>query len=140
MDVQGHVARGGTYAVEREGTDDLTGQVIAAAIDVHRAIGPGMLESVYQACLSDELRQRAIAFEEEVALPITYRGRVLKERFRLDFVVESRLIVEIKSVERLLQVHHAQLLTYLRLGGFRRGLLINFNVPRLVLGVRRVAN
>jgi GxxExxY protein len=118
--------------------DPLSERVIGAAIAVHRLIGPGMLESVYQACLQRELDLRGIPFQSWVALPVTYKGLTLTAHFCLDLIVDSQMVVEIKSVERLVGVHRAQLITYLRLGQFHRGLLINFNVARLVDGVVRV--
>ena len=120
--------------------DPLSHAVIGAAIEVHRGLGPGLLESVYETCLAHELRKRAVRFERAVQLPVYYDGLSMDTHFRLDLVVDGRLVVELKSVERLLPVHRAQLLTYLRLGGFRNGLLLNFNVPRLTDGVVRIAN
>ncbi len=117
----------------------MTDQVIGAAIDVHREIGPGMLESVYRICLEAELHFRGLACEAEVALPLSYRDRQLNAQFRMDLVVAKELLIETKSVERLIPVHTAQVLTYLRLSGLRRALLINFNVPRLMQGIRRIS-
>jgi GxxExxY protein len=133
------VKRERSYSHGLEGRDELSEQVIGAAIEVHRALGPGLLESVYQCCLAEELRFRGLSFNSELPLPIRYRGRCLDAGFRLDLVVESRLLVELKSIERVLPVHVAQVLTYLRVSGIRRGLLINFNAPRLTFGVRRVS-
>ncbi len=132
-------APGGTYSPEKEGHDALTERVIAGAIAVHRELGPGMLESAYQACLRQELHAHSIAFDSEVHLPIIYRGRQLKEHFRVDLLVERQLVIEVKSVDLIAPVHLAQLLTYLRIGQFERGLLINFNVARLTKGIRRVS-
>ena len=120
--------------------DPLSHLVIGAAIEVHRGLGPGLLESVYETCLAHELRKRSVRFDRAVQLPVIYDGRRMEAHFRLDLVVDATLVVELKSVERLLPVHRAQLLTYLRLGGFKRGLLINFNVDRLIDGVKRLAN
>lgn len=118
---------------------ELTGQIIGAAIEVHRALGPGLLESAYQACLARELSLRGIAFEREKPLPVEYKGLELDCGYRLDFLVEDRVVLELKAVDRLLPVHEAQLLTYLKLTGCRVGLLINFNVAVLKEGiVRRV--
>lgn len=128
-----------SYSEESEGRDDLTARVIGAAVAVHQVLGPGMLESAYQACICEELRHRQLRFESELSLPIHYRERKLEERYRMDLVVEASLVVELKSVDRLAQVHIAQLLTYLRLGKYERGLLINFNVARLTDGIRRVS-
>ena len=112
--------------------------VIGAAIAVHKALGPGLLESVYELALEQELGARGIPFERQKAVPIRYRGLILDTGLRLDFVVGGQIVVELKSVEHLLDIHHAQLLTYLRMGGYPVGLLINFNVTRLSQGIRRV--
>ena len=119
--------------------EDLTGNIIAAAIEVHRELGPGLLESAYQACLCRELSLRDLAFRTEVGLPVDYKGVHLDCGYRMDFVVEDKVAIELKSVEKLQPIHHAQLLTYLRLSKMRVGLLINFNVRVLRDGiVRRV--
>ncbi len=118
--------------------DPLTEEIIGAAIDVHRALGPGLLESAYEACLCLELGLRGLGFSSQVALPVDYKGRRVDAGYRLDLVVERKVVVELKAVERLLPVHEAQLLTYLRLGGFPTGLLLNFNVPVLKDGIRRM--
>ena len=118
---------------------ELTGQIIGAAIEVHRALGPGLLESAYQACLARELSLRDVSFEREKPLPVEYKGLQLDCGYRLDLLVEDRVVLELKAVGRLLPVHEAQLLTYLKLTGCRVGLLINFNVAVLKEGiVRRV--
>ena len=111
--------------------DPLSRAVIGAAIAVHKALGPGLLESAYRLCLEIELRERSIPFESEIALPVTYRGHQLGCAYRLDLLVGGVLIVELKAVEKLLPVHEAQLLTYLRLSGKKVGLLFNFNSPYL---------
>ncbi|HEX6882182.1 MAG TPA: GxxExxY protein [Planctomycetota bacterium] len=116
----------------------LSAQVIAAAIEVHRELGPGLLESVYRYCLLHELRERGLRTESEVPLAITYRGTPTPFRYRLDLFVEQALIVELKAVHALEPLHTAQLLTYLRLAHRPLGLLINFNVPILSRGIRRV--
>lgn len=118
----------------------LTGQIIGAAIEVHRALGPGLLESAYEECLCHELLARKIRFERQVALPIRYKGIVLECGYRLDLLVDDQVVVELKSVEKLELIHMAQLLTYLRLKGCRLGLLINFNVPLLKDGICRLIN
>lgn len=118
--------------------DPVVGLVIAGAIDVHKVLGPGLLESAYQRCLAYELTLRGVPFIQEVRLPICYKGLPTDCGYRLDFVVDRSLIVEIKCVDRLAPIHSAQLLTYLRLSHAQRGLLINFNVPRLVDGVRSI--
>jgi GxxExxY protein len=119
--------------------NEITETVIGAAIEVHRAIGPGLLESAYVQCLCFELSLRQIPFVMEVSLPVMYKGLRLDCGYRVDLVVADAVVVEIKAVERLAPVHEAQLLTYLRLGGWKAALLINFNVPLLREGiVRRV--
>ena len=117
--------------------NELTREVIGAAIEVHRALGPGLLESAYQQCLRRELSLRGIPFECERALPLDYKGIHCECGYRLDLLVGGAVVVEVKSVEALAPVHEAQLLTYLRLGGWHVGLLINFNVPVLKQGIRR---
>ncbi len=135
---RGPRAPGPRFRGPRDG-DALTRDVIGAAIAVHRALGPGLLESVYQLCLAHELRRRGMSFLTGVHLPLDHDGVRLPTHLRLDLLVENHLVVELKSVERLLPVHDARLRTYLRLAGHHRGLLINFNEARLVDGVRRFA-
>jgi len=115
----------------------LTERVIGLAIGVHRELGPGLLESVYEECLCSEFAEAKLDFRRQVTVPIHYRGRVLEAGFRADIVVAQELILEIKSVESLMPKHEAQLLTYLRLSKYRLGLLMNFNVLRLIDGLRR---
>ena len=107
--------------------EELSEQIIGAAIEVHRATGPGLLESAYQAFLAHELTLRGIRFAKEVALPALYKGVRLDCGCRMDFVIEDRIILEVKAVEKLIAIHEAQLLTYLKLTGMRVGLMINFN-------------
>jgi len=118
----------------------LSYQVIGAAIEVHRWLGPGLLESVYEAALCSELMLRKVKVTRQKKLQITYKGQTLGCELRLDLLVEGILIVEVKSLERILPIHKAQLLTYLRLQDLRIGLLINFNVVLLRDGVRRILN
>ena len=118
----------------------LTGEVIGAAIEVHKALGPGLLESAYEECLCHELRLRGIQFERQVELPIEYKGTKLNCGYRMDVVADDQVILELKSCEALHPIHEAQLLTYLRLTGRKVGLLINFNVPILREGIKRLAN
>jgi GxxExxY protein len=119
--------------------EGLTEQIIGAAIEVHRLMGPGLLESSYQLCFCRELDLRGIPFRSQVELPVVYEGVRLDAGYRIDVVVAEKVVVELKSVEKILPVHEAQLLTYLRLGGYNVGFLINFNVPLLKDGiVRRV--
>lgn len=119
--------------------NDLTGNVIGAAMDVHGKLGPGLLESTYEACLAAELTRRGLRFERQVEVPIVYDGLLLECGYRLDVLVERQLVVELKSVTALDEVHTAQVLTYLRFGGWPVGLLLNFNVERLRHGgIRRL--
>jgi GxxExxY protein len=115
----------------------LTGQIIAAAMEVHRALGPGLLESVYQACLARELQLRNVDFVQQIELPVSYKDVRLDCGYRIDLVVGNRVVVELKSVQEILPVHEAQLLTYVRLTKLPVGLLINFNVPVLKQGIKR---
>jgi len=117
---------------------DLTGQIIGAAIEVHRELGPGLLESAYQACLAREFSLRNLPFEQEKPLPVEYKGARVDCGYRLDFVVAEKVVVELKAVNVVQKVHEAQLLTYLKLTGCRVGLLINFNVPVLKDGIKRM--
>jgi GxxExxY protein len=119
------------------GLNGLSGAIIGAAIEVHRQLGPGMLESAYEACLEFELTARGHSVERQKALPVTYKGSALDCLFRLDMVVDGKVLVELKSVESLLPVHRAQTLSYLRLSGLPLALLINFYGPTLKEGVRR---
>jgi len=117
--------------------NQLTQEIIGAGIAVHRVLGPGLLESAYQKCLSQELALRGIPFEYELPLPLEYRGLRLEAGYRLDLLVAGRVVVEVKAIESIAPIHEAQLLTYLRLGGWTVGLLMNFNVVVLKDGIRR---
>ena len=117
---------------------ELTGQVIESAIEVHKEIGPGLLESAYEACLAHLLSERGLKVEKQKQLPVTFRRVELECGYRIDLLIEDKVIVELKSVERLEPIHEAQLLTYMRLSSCRVGLLINFNVPRLRDGIKRM--
>lgn len=120
-------------------SEALTQAIIGAAIEVHSQLGPGLLESVYEECMRQELLLRDIPFKAQIDLPVVYKGKETGGKYRIDLIVADEVVVELKSVEHLLGVHQAQLLTYLKLTGKRVGLLINFNVPVLVRGiVRRV--
>jgi GxxExxY protein len=119
--------------------DILARTVVDAAFKVHTELGPGLLESVYQACLQHELRKRGLHVESQVALPITFDGLLIEAGLRIDLLVESKLIVEVKATEENHPVHQAQLLTCLKLSQKRLGLLINFNVPRIRDGIKRIA-
>ena len=118
----------------------LTGRIIAAAIEVHRYLGPGLLESAYEQCLCRELDRRGINFERQVALPIDYKGYRIDSGYRLDLVVDHRVVVELKAVRQLEKIHEAQLLTYLKMTGLNLGLLLNFNVVLLKDGIKRLVN
>ena len=115
----------------------LTGEIIGAAIEVHRHLGPGLLESAYQQCLAKELELRGIPYKSEWPLPLEYKGLRVKCGYRVDLLVADSVVVETKAVEAIAPVHEAQLLTYMRLGGWKVGLLINFNVLILKTGIRR---
>lgn len=117
--------------------NDLTNRIIGAAIEVHKVLGPGLLESAYQVCLEHESKLRSIPFERLVDLPLNYKGIHLEAGYVIDLIYDKRVIVELKAVERVIPVHEAQLLTYMRLTGTRVGLLINFNVPVLKDGIYR---
>jgi GxxExxY protein len=111
-------------------------EIIGSAIAVHRALGPGLFERVYERCLEYELGKHGLTFERQVALPLIYEGLAIPCAYRVDFVVQNEVLVEVKAIERVLPIHHTQVLTYLRLSGLRQGLLVNFNVPRLVDGIK----
>ena len=118
--------------------DDLSNKVIGCALEVHRVLGPGLLESAYERALCHELVGAGLKVETQVPVPINYKGVTLDCGFRLDLLVDSKLIVELKSIDALQPVHEAQLLTYLKLTGLKIGLLINFNVPLLRQGLKRL--
>ena len=120
--------------------DELTEKIIGGAIEIHRALGPGLLESIYEECLVVELGLRGLEFERQKSISIDYKGRRVAAELRIDLLVERRVIFELKAVEKLLPVHEAQLLTYMRLCQVRFGLLINFNVPVLKDGLKRLVN
>lgn len=118
----------------------LTKRIIGAAIEVHRVLGPGLLESAYEECLARELLLQGLSFKRQQPLPVTFKDLHLDCTYRLDFVVEERVILELKAVEKILPVHEAQLLTYLRLSGLKLGLILNFNASVLKHGIRRMIN
>jgi GxxExxY protein len=120
--------------------NQITDRIIGCAIEVHRTLGPGLLESAYEECLDYELRESGLRVKRQVALPIRYKEIELSAAFRMDLLVEELVIVEVKAVDQLLPIHEAQLLTYLRLTGCRVGLILNFNVPILKDGIRRLVN
>lgn len=120
--------------------NDISYLIRKAAYDIHVALGPGLLESVYETLLCHELRKSGLSVQVQVALPVIYDGLRLENGFKMDLVVENKVVVELKSVEVLLEVHHMQLLTYLKLSGYKLGLLINFNVPYIKNGIFRKVN
>jgi GxxExxY protein len=117
---------------------DLSERVLGACIEVHRLLGPGLLESVYEECLCHELSIRGLSFERQMQLPIEYKGTLLAQTYRADLIVERSLLVEVKSVESLLDIHAAQVITYLRIGDLPSGLLVNFNAMTIRSGLRRL--
>jgi GxxExxY protein len=126
--------------MNRAGFDELTSEIINAAIEVHRALGPGLLESAYEQCLCRELELRGIPFVQQQPVPVEYKGVRLECGYRLDLCVASRIVVEVKAVSELVKIHDAQVLTYLRLTGMSVGLLLNFNVPLMKDGIRRIVH
>jgi len=127
-------------AAETLSENQITEQVIGAAIEVHRELGPGLLESAYEECLCHELTLRGLRFRRQVELPVEYKGIKLDCGYRMDVVVDELVVVELKAVEKLLAIHEAQLLTYLKLSHRTVGLLINFNVPLLRDGLKRIVH
>ncbi|WP_316975651.1 GxxExxY protein [Shumkonia mesophila] len=117
--------------------DPLTEKIIGAAIEVHRHLGPGLLESAYQECLCQELARGGLTVKRQVVLPIAYKGVQVEPGFRVDMIVEDNVLLELKAVERILPIHEAQVLTYLKLSGIRTGLLMNFNAMPLKNGIKR---
>lgn len=120
--------------------NELSSKIIGAAIEVHRTLRPGLLESTYEECLCHELSLRGVLFERQEPLPVKYKGKTLDCGYRLDVVVENVIIIELKSCDNIEPIHKAQLLTYLRLSGVKLGLLLNFNVPVMRDGIVRVVN
>ena len=123
--------------LQRTERDALTEKIIGCAIEVHRTLGPGLLESTYEQCLARELSLQDVVFRLQVPVPVEYKGVHLDCGYRIDVLVDQQVILELKSVERVLAIHEAQLLTYMKLADITKGLLINFNVRRLVDGIRR---
>ena len=123
-----------------ESYNALTSEIIAAAIEVHQRLGPGLLESAYEACLVHELRKRGLRALSQVGLPVIYDEVTLDVGYRIDILVEDRVIIELKAVEKVSPLHEAQLISYLKLSGMKVGLLLNFNVNRLKDGIKRLAN
>ncbi len=114
--------------------------IIGAAIEVHKFLGPGLLETVYETCLVEELEQRSLKVQQQVRLPLYYKGNLTKKFFVIDLLVEDEVIIELKAVDKVMPIHENQLMTYLKLTQKNMGLLINFNVPRLIDGIRRRLN
>ena len=121
-------------------TNEVSGVIVDAAMKVHTILGPGLLESAYEACLKHELTQRGLKILGQVVLPLKYEGMDIDAGYRIDLLVEDKVIVELKAVEKLLPIHEAQLLSYLKLSGRSVGLLLNFNVPMLKSGIKRFIN
>src|SRR6266849_3921521 len=125
---------------ENDRFDEISHRIIGAAIEVHRNLGPGLLESAYQSCLAFELKQLGVKLEEQKPLPVIYKDMRLDCGYRLDLVVEDEIIIEVKAIEKLVPIHEAQLLSYLRLAKKRVGFLMNFHVPVLKNGLKRIVN
>ena len=136
MEHQGHEGHQGHQEIGA-GLDDLARTEVDAGLKIHKALGPGLLESAYEHCLAHELRNRGVAVQRQVALPIVYEGLTLEVGYRLDLLVQNSIVVEVKAVDALTRVNDAQVLTYLRLSGHRLGFLLNFNVELFKQGVRR---
>ena len=120
--------------------DRLGEAILGCAVKVHRALGPGLLESAYESCLAHELAKAGIGFERQLSLPVVYDGLCIDAAYRLDLLVERRIVVEVKAVEKIAEVHRAQLLSYLKLGGFHLGYLLNFNSALMKGGIVRLLN
>ena len=118
-------------------TEEIATEIVDSAYEVHSGLGPGLLESVYEDCLSFELADRGLEYQRQLVLPVRYKQHQIESGLRVDFLVENRIVLEIKAVEALLKVHTYQLLTYLKLGDFKLGFLINFNVPLFKQGIHR---
>jgi GxxExxY protein len=130
----------GKATPERQKVNKITEQIIGAAIDVHRELGPGLLESAYEACLAYELIRRGLKVERQKEIPLQYHEVILDCGYRMDLLVQETVVVEVKAQDRLLPIHEAQLMSYLKLSGCKVGLLINFNVKILTSGVKRIVN
>lgn len=126
--------------MENEKYNEVTGKILQAAIAVHKELGPGLLESVYEYCLCKELHSSGLSAVNQYMLPLYYKGENLNKDFRIDVLVENKILIEIKAVERILPVHEAQVISYLKMANLKVGLLINFNVPVIKQGFRRFVN
>jgi GxxExxY protein len=120
--------------------NQLTSEIISSAIEVHRNLAPGLLESTYEECMAYELQERKLKVERQLELPIIYKGNQLKQGYRIDLLVDNQVVIELKSVNKIEPIHDAQLLTYLKLANKRYGLLLNFNVPIMKQGIKRLLN
>ena len=120
--------------------NQLTSEIISTAIEVHRHLGPGLLESTYEECMAFELQHRNLAVKRQLELPIIYKGSKLNQNYRIDLLVNNQVVIELKSVSKIGPIHNAQLLTYLKLAKKRYGLLLNFNVPVMKQGIKRLLN
>ena len=120
--------------------NQLTNEIIGSAIEVHRNLGPGLLESTYEECMTYELQERQLTIKRQIEIPVLYKGIQLEQNYRIDLIVNNQVIIELKSVNQLEPVHDAQLLTYLKLANKRYGLLLNFNVPVMKQGIKRLLN
>ena len=120
--------------------DQLTSEIIGSAIEVHRNLGPGLLESTYEECMVFELKQRDLIISRQHEIPILYKGNRLEQNYRIDLLVNNHVIVELKSIKKIEPIHNAQLLTYLKLANIKYGLLLNFNVSIMTHGIRRLLN
>ncbi len=120
--------------------NQITSEIIGSAIEVHRNLGPGLQESTYEECMTFELQQRALIVNRQYEIPVTYKGIQLEQNYRIDLLVNNQVIVELKSIKRIEPIHDAQLLTYLKLANKRYGLLLNFNVPVMRQGIKRLLN
>lgn len=125
---------------EMNNENEISKIIIGAAIEVHKQLGPGLLESTYETCLAYELKEKGLDLKQQLALPVVYKGIKLDAGYRIDLLVENKVVVEVKAVEGLAEIHSAQLLTYLKLKEIKLGLLINFNTPKLVNGIKRMVN
>ena len=125
-------------SVNRQEGDPLTKEVIGCAIEVHKELGPGLLETVYEECLAYELTMKGLKYKRQVKLPVIYKNMELECGFRMDILIPGNLVIELKTVEKILLVHMAQVLTYLRLSGVKTGLIINFFTPKLINGIKRI--
>ena len=120
--------------------NQLTNEIIGSAIEVHRNLGPGLLESTYEECMAFELQERDLTVERQLELPVLYKGNQLEQNYRIDLLVNNQVIIELKSIKKIEPIHDAQLLTYLKLANKKYGLLLNFNVPIMKQGIKRLLN